>query len=244
MICPSIYEASLLAKNLTMLPISKGSAALNSGVLDKISLIVSLSNATFFNMSVITLPGATALTLIPYGARDIAIFLVKLLIPPLLALYPEREGMAVMAFTELMLMIEHMEGSSCLIICFAAAWHVKKHPFKLTRRTSSKSSSEVSKKGAERTMPALATAMWREPYLSTAVATAKSTEDLSPTSHTTEVAVMSSCVRASCAFDRAVGSISASTRDTPALPRDWQIANPIPLAAPVTRATMPCRLDI
>lgn len=95
-------------------------------------------------------PGATAFTLILWGASASAMHLhgaaghrhvamhgcaaaagadpvlsthrVRLLTPPLLALYPEMVAMAVTAFTLLMLMIA--PPRPCATICRAAAWPV------------------------------------------------------------------------------------------------------------------------
>lgn len=75
-----------------------------------------------FSMSVMTLPGATAFTRMPCGASASAIARVRLLMPPLLALYEAMLGMAVTAFT---LLIETIAPPPpCFTIWRAAIWPV------------------------------------------------------------------------------------------------------------------------
>jgi len=95
-------------------------------------------------------PGATAFTRILFFAKDRAMFLVKLLTPPFEALYEVIFGIAVTAFMELMVMMEHDEsnplsdtlaGCCVEIIARAADWQVRNTPFKFTAITLSKSCS-------------------------------------------------------------------------------------------------------
>ena len=92
-------------------------------------------------------------------------------------------------------------------------------------------------------MPALFTAMSRDPNLSTAAWTAASMLLDWLTSHWTESTSLPVCSRMKAAVSSPVNDCSSATTTlAPACDRQRAVALPIPLPAPVTRATLPWRI--
>eukprot|EP00766_Chilomastix_caulleryi_P006435 gnl/Chilomastix_caulleri/869.p2 GENE.gnl/Chilomastix_caulleri/869~~gnl/Chilomastix_caulleri/869.p2 ORF type:complete len:124 (+),score=37.75 gnl/Chilomastix_caulleri/869:139-510(+) len=110
MLEPTTKEDSGLAKNNTTLAISDGSPKRLSGcnALNPSSpfSISPVSLAPSIKPGVIVVPGATALTLMPCGNRDIADALVMDAIPPLDAWYARYPGEPTIAKVEEKLMID------------------------------------------------------------------------------------------------------------------------------------------
>src|SRR6185503_14686156 len=141
--------------------------------------------------------------------------------------------MASTAFTLDMLMIA--PPPPCFTIWRAAAWPARNTPFRFTARTRSKSTSSMSRNSAAWTMPALATRMSRRPNFSTVAATARSTADFLETSHAVPAADLPTLAAAAWT---APSLRSTSMTFAPSATKAWAQANPIPCAAPVTRATL------
>ena len=127
----------------------------------------------------------------------------------------------------------------CATICLAAAWPVRKKPFRFTRTTRSKSSSSNSSTSAGWSTAALLIITSRPPWASTVLATSASTCARSPTSQETNVASPPASRRDCAAASPFSDWMSAMTTFAPSFANRRAHASPMPCAAPVTMADLP-----
>lgn len=124
----------------------------------------------------------------------------------------------------------------------AAARVPSQAPLRWTSTTASKSASDILRRVASRVMPALLTITSREPNRSTQPRTAAFTASASVTSQVTAATWVPVESRARALASAAGPSMSAMTTRAPFLWKAVAMARPIPLAAPVTRALLPCSM--
>src|SRR5262245_32727722 len=123
-------------------------------------------------------------------------------------------------------------------IALIAAWQTRNVPLRFTSMTASHASSPSLRAVRSFVMPALLITMWTAPSSAIVLANAASTSAFFDTSQTTWIALPPEPLISSTVLARPSALTSRHATAAPSLAKRFAVAAPMPLAAPVTSATL------